>query len=31
MKREKPDAVIVAAATVGGILAKDTRPGELIY
>lgn len=31
MKREKPDAVIVAAATVGGILANDTRPGEFIY
>ncbi|VIO81130.1 GDP-L-fucose synthase [Bradyrhizobium ivorense] len=29
--REKPDAVIVAGATVGGILANDTRPAEFIY
>jgi GDP-L-fucose synthase len=28
---ERPDTVIVAAATVGGILANDTRPGEFIY
>jgi len=28
---EKPDAVIVAAGTVGGILANDTRPAEFIY
>jgi len=27
----KPDAIIVAAATVGGILANDTRPAEFIY
>jgi GDP-L-fucose synthase len=27
----RPDAVIVAAATVGGILANDTRPAEFIY
>ena len=27
----KPDAVIVAAATVGGILANDTRPAEFLY
>lgn len=27
----KPDAVFVAAATVGGILANDTRPAEFIY
>jgi GDP-L-fucose synthase len=27
----KPDAVFVAAATVGGILANDTRPGEFLY
>jgi GDP-L-fucose synthase len=31
MMREKPDAVIVAAATVGGILANDTRPAEFLY
>src|SRR5690349_21595905 len=28
---ERPDAVFVAAATVGGILANDTRPAEFIY
>ena len=27
----KPDTVILAAATVGGILANDTRPAEFIY
>jgi len=27
----KPEAVIVAAATVGGILANDSRPGEFLY
>jgi GDP-L-fucose synthase len=27
----KPDVVIVAAATVGGILANSTRPAEFIY
>jgi GDP-L-fucose synthase len=27
----KPHAVFVAAATVGGILANDTRPGEFLY
>jgi GDP-L-fucose synthase len=27
----RPDAVFVAAATVGGILANDTRPGEFLY
>src|SRR5690242_15017417 len=31
VKREKPQAVIVAAATVGGILANDTRPAEFLY
>jgi GDP-L-fucose synthase len=31
MASERPDAVIVAAATVGGILANDTRPAEFIY
>jgi GDP-L-fucose synthase len=28
---ERPDAVFMAAATVGGILANDTRPAEFIY
>jgi GDP-L-fucose synthase len=27
----RPDAVLVAAATVGGILANDTRPAEFLY
>jgi GDP-L-fucose synthase len=27
----QPEAVFVAAATVGGILANDTRPGEFLY
>ena len=31
MAKEKPQAVFVAAATVGGILAHDTRPAEFIY
>lgn len=31
MAREKPDAVIVAAAKVGGILANDTYPAEFLY
>lgn len=31
MTREKPDVVVVAAATVGGILANSTRPAEFIY
>jgi GDP-L-fucose synthase len=31
MEREKPNAVIIAAATVGGILANDTRPAEFLY
>lgn len=29
--RMKPDVVLVAAATVGGILANATRPAEFIY
>lgn len=29
--REKPDAVIVAAAKVGGILANDTYPADFLY
>ncbi|WP_282189137.1 GDP-L-fucose synthase [Azospirillum sp. SYSU D00513] len=31
MEAERPDAVIVAAAKVGGILANSTRPAEFIY
>ena len=31
MTREKPTTVIVAAATVGGIFANDTRPAEFLY
>src|SRR5690606_30137740 len=31
MARERPDAVFVAAATVGGILANNTRPAEFLY
>lgn len=31
MAETRPEAVIVAAATVGGIVANDTRPGEFIY
>lgn len=31
MDAEKPQAVFIAAATVGGILANDTRPAEFIY
>jgi GDP-L-fucose synthase len=31
MVREKPDAVFVAAATVGGIQANATRPAEFLY
>ncbi len=31
MKREKPDAVFVAAARVGGILANASRPADFIY
>lgn len=31
METHRPHAVIVAAATVGGILANDTRPAEFIY
>ena len=29
--REKPDAVFLAAAKVGGILANDTYPAEFLY
>jgi GDP-L-fucose synthase len=31
MDREKPDAVILAAAKVGGILANDTYPASFLY
>jgi GDP-L-fucose synthase len=31
MARERPDAVFMAAATVGGINANHTRPAEFIY
>jgi GDP-L-fucose synthase len=31
MARERPDAVFVAAATVGGIQANATRPAEFLY
>lgn len=27
----KPDAIVIAAAKVGGILANDTRPAEFLY
>ena len=31
MRATRPQAIIMAAATVGGILANDTRPGEFLY
>jgi GDP-L-fucose synthase len=31
LKRERADAVVVAAARVGGILANSTRPAEFLY
>ena len=31
MDANKPDAVVVAAATVGGILANATRPADFLY
>lgn len=31
MAAHRPDAVIVAAATVGGILANSTRPADFLY
>ena len=31
MEASRPDAVFVAAATVGGILANDSRPADFIY
>lgn len=31
MSRHKPDAVVIAAAKVGGILANDTYPADFLY
>jgi GDP-L-fucose synthase len=31
LAREKPDAVVVAAAKVGGIMANDTYPADFLY
>ncbi|HEX5471524.1 MAG TPA: NAD-dependent epimerase/dehydratase family protein, partial [Lacipirellulaceae bacterium] len=31
MEETRPDVVFHAAATVGGILANSTRPGEFLY
>jgi GDP-L-fucose synthase len=31
LDRNRPDAVFLCAATVGGILANDTRPAEFLY
>jgi len=31
MEQNRPDAVFVAAATVGGILANDSRPADFLY
>lgn len=31
MDNQRPDAIFLAAAKVGGILANDTRPAEFIY
>jgi GDP-L-fucose synthase len=31
LEKARPDVVFVAAATVGGILANDSRPGEFLY
>lgn len=31
MKRERPDAVVLAAAKVGGILANSTYPADFLY
>ena len=31
LSRHRPQAIFVAAATVGGILANDTRPAEFLY
>ena len=31
MDRKRPDIIVVAAATVGGILANSTRPAQFLY
>jgi GDP-L-fucose synthase len=31
LKNTRPDAIVMAAAKVGGILANDTRPAEFLY
>ncbi|MCW5773049.1 MAG: GDP-L-fucose synthase [Rhodospirillaceae bacterium] len=31
IEAERPDAIVLAAATVGGILANDSRPAEFLY
>ena len=31
LRKQTPDVIIIAAATVGGILANSTRPAEFIY
>ena len=31
MRQARPDVVVIAAATVGGIFANDTRPAEFLY
>jgi GDP-L-fucose synthase len=31
LSEKKPDTIFIAAGTVGGILANDTRPGEFLY
>ena len=31
ISRHRPDAIFLAAATVGGILANDSRPAEFLY
>lgn len=31
LEREKPDAIIIAAAKVGGIHANDTQPADFLY
>jgi GDP-L-fucose synthase len=31
MARERPDAIFMAAGTVGGILANDSRPADFLY
>ncbi len=31
LENERPDVIFMAAATVGGILANDTRPAEFLY